>query len=208
MISHSEQFTLRTSLSSPYGRKLRIAAEVLGLSERVAIAPADTADENDTIRRQNPLGKMPCLVRADGTSLFDSSVILEFLQYAAGTNRLLPVHGPERFPMLTQTRLADGIIDAGALVLYEHRYHEPDQVSERWLGHQRGKMQRALAAFETAPPDARTTNAVTIGLACALGFLDKRKPVEWRANCPALADWFEAFAANEPAFELTRPPTS
>jgi glutathione S-transferase len=208
MSSEPEKFVLRTTLTSPFGRKVRMAAYILNLSDRVRVVPADTTDENDTLRQQNPLGKIPCLVRADGTSIFDSSVILEFLQEVAGTDRLLPTHGPARFSMLTSARLADGIIDAGALIIYEVRFHEPGACSERWLAHQRGKIVRALAAFEASPPDASKTDAITIGLACALGFLDKRQPVEWRSTCPNLAAWLTDFAANEPAFERTRPPNT
>jgi glutathione S-transferase len=203
-----EKFVLRTTLTSPFGRKLRMAADVLNLGDRVTVVPADTADENDTLRQQNPLGKIPCLVRADGSSIFDSSVILEFLQDVAGTDRLLPTRGPARFSMLTAARLADGIIDAGALIIYEDRFHEPGMRSERWLAHQGGKIVRALGAFEASPPAASKTDAVTIGLACALGFLDKRQPVEWRSTCPSLVAWLSAFAAREPAFERTRPPNT
>ena len=76
-----------------------------------------------------------------------------------------------------------------------------------WLAYQRDKIVRALAAFEALAPDVGKTDAVSIGLACALGFLDKRKPVEWRPTCPRLAAWLAAFAANEPAFDRTRPPS-
>lgn len=208
MSSEPEKFVLRTTLTSPFGRKVRMAADILGLSNRVTVVPADTADENDTLRQQNPLGKIPCLVRGDGTSIYDSSVILEFLQLVANTERLLPAHGAARIRMLTMTRLADGVIDAGAFIIYEGRYHEPGAQSEYWLGYQRGKIVRALTAFDLSPPDAHKSDAVSIGLACALGFLDKRKPVEWRPTCPRLAAWLEAFAANEPAFERTRPPNA
>ena len=201
-----ENFVLRTTLTSPDGRKVRMAADVLGLNDRVIIENTDTYDEKDTIRQQNPLGKMPCLIRADGSSIFDSSVILEFLQDVAGSEQLLPLRGGQRFSMLTLTRQADGIVDAGALVMYESRYHEPEQVSEKWLSHQRGKIIRALFAFENAPPEAGKTDAVTITLACALAFLDKRKPVDWRPICPRLVAWFDNFVAREPAFDRTRPP--
>jgi glutathione S-transferase len=70
------------------------------------------------------------------------------------------------------------------------------------------KINFALAAFEASPPDADKTDAVSIGLSCALGFLDKRKPVEWRTTCSRLAAWLAAFAENEPAFERTRPPSA
>ncbi|MCC6196873.1 MAG: glutathione S-transferase N-terminal domain-containing protein [Burkholderiales bacterium] len=206
MNAHLETFVLRTTLTSPFGRKARMAADVLGLAERVKVVHADTADEDDTLRQQNPLGKIPCLVRADGTAIYDSGVIVEFLQQVADTERLLPAGGPQRIRALTLTRLADGIIDAGALIIYEGRYHEAGAQSERWLAHQRGKILRALATFERAPPDPVKSDAVGIGLACALAFLDKRKPVEWRSACPQLVAWFHTFARREPAFERTRAP--
>lgn len=181
--------------------------EVLGLGEQVTVAPADTADENDTLRQQNPLGQIPCLVRGDGTSIYDSSVILECLQDVAGTDRLLPLSGPERFAKLTLTRLADGIVDAAVLIIYEGRYHEAGAESERWIAHQRARIMRGLAAFEASPPDADKTDAVSIGLSCALAFLDKRPLVDWRSACPRLVAWLAAFTENEPALERTRAPS-
>ncbi|SDE79813.1 Glutathione S-transferase, N-terminal domain [Variovorax sp. CF079] len=206
MPSAVETFVLRSSPTSPFVRKVRMAIDVLGLADRVTLVPTDTADE--TLRGQNPLGKYPCLVREDGTAVYDSSVILEFLQWVAATDRLLPNAGPQRIAMLTQARLADGIIDAGALIIYEERYHDAERRSSEWLEHQRGKIRRALAVFEAAPPDPNKTDAVTIGLACALGFLDRRQPVAWRPSSHGLASWLAAFAGHEPAFERTRPPAS
>jgi glutathione S-transferase len=202
----TQQIVIRTSLTSPFGRKVRMAADVLELSDRVSVVHASTFDESDTLLQQNPLGKIPCLVTASGNAVYDSRVALEFLQDLAGTERLLPLRGPARFAMLTRMALADGIIDAGALILYEPRYHDPAAQSERWLAHQRGKILRALAAFEAGPPQSAETDGVAIGLSCALGFLDRRRPVEWRADHPRLAAWLEAFAEREPAFERTRPP--
>jgi glutathione S-transferase len=195
-----EHFVLRTTLTSPFGRKVRMAIEVLGLGPRVTIVPADVADDRDTLRRQNPVGKIPCLVRADGSAVFDSSVIVEFLQFVAGSEQLLPGSGPERFTLLPRARLADAIIDAGALIIYESKWHDSAQVSEPWLAYQRGKIERSLAAFEAAPPDVARSDAVAIGLACALEFLDRRKAVEWRSRCPRLAVWLAAFAQREPAY--------
>ena len=133
MSTEPEKFVLRTTLTSPFGRKARMAADVLGLRDRVTVVHADVADENDTLRQQNPLGKIPCLVRADGTTVYDSGVILECLQEVAGTDRLMPARGPDRIRKFTMARLADGIIDAGALIIYEGRYHEPGAQSERWM---------------------------------------------------------------------------
>lgn len=206
MSTEPEKFVLRTSMTSPFGFKVRLTGEVLGLSDRITVQGADVSDANDTLRRQNPLGKMPCLVRADGTAVFDSGVIVEFMQQVAGTDRLLPAGGPERIPKFVRVRMADGIIDAGALIAYEARYHEPQAQSEKWLDYQRGKIARALAAFEAEPPAPGPTDAVSIGLACALEFLDRRKLAEWRPDCPRLVAWYDAFVKSEPAFNRTRPP--
>lgn len=203
-----EQFVLRSTLTSPFGRKVRMTAEVLGMMDRITLVPANPQDEADTLRQQNPLGKMPCLVTADGTAIYDSGVIIEYLDQLAGGAKLLPAGGLARIKALTLARLADGITEAAILVVYEGRYHEPAQASERWLAYQRGKILRALAAFEAAPPDPATTDIVAIGLACALGYLDWRKPVQWRAEHPRLVAWLAAFAKNEPAFEHTRAPAS
>jgi glutathione S-transferase len=203
-----ETFLLRTSLTSPFGRKVRIAAAALSLSDRVMLMPADPLDENDTLRQQNPLGKMPCLVRADGSTIYDSGVIIEFLQDVVGSDRLLPARGDARFPALTASQLADGILDASILVVYDSRFRPGQPPAERWLAHQRGKIMRGLAAFEKAPPDPEKTDIVSIGLACALGYLDWRKQVDWRAAAPGLIDWLIRFSAHEPAFERTRAPTS
>jgi glutathione S-transferase len=196
-----ERFVLRTTLTSPFGRKVRLAADVLGLADRITIENADVYDERDTVRQQNPLGKMPCLVCADGTAVFDSSVIVEFLQDVAGTDRLVPSTGPQRFRVLTRAKLADGIIDAGALMAYESRWHAPEHVSQPWIDYQRGKIERALAAFEAAPPDPRRIDAESVVLACALEFLDRRKIVQWRSTCPRLAAWVDDFARREPGFQ-------
>jgi len=201
-----EKFVLRTTLTSPFGRKVRMAIDVLGLTERVSVTPADPQDENDTLRQQNPLGKMPCLVRADGSTIYDSGIIIEFLQDVAGSQRLLAKSGDARFAALTRSRLADGILDAAILIVYDGRYRPGAPPSELWLAHQRGKINRGLAAFQAAPPDPHQTDIVAIGLACALGYLDWRKQVDWRAGYPGLIGWLDKFAAHEGAFARTAPP--
>ena len=197
---------LRTTLTSPFGRKVRMAAIVLEIAERLDIIAADTLAEDDTLRRQNPLGKMPCLVLGDGTALYDSRVILEFLGGLATCRSILPPPGLARCQALTFAALCDGIADAALLMVYEGRFREAPQMSERWLGHQRGKVLRGLDAVERAPPDPARTDIASIGLACALSYLDWRKPVEWRSSHAALAAWLADFARNEPAFEATKRP--
>jgi len=203
-MSAAESFVLRSTPTSPFGRKVRMAIEALGLSGRVTVTPADPLDDNDTLRQQNPLGKMPCLVLADGSTIYDSGIIIEYLQDVGGTDRLLPLRGRDRYRMLTLSRLADGIMDASILVVYETRFRPDLPQSPRWLAHQRGKIKRGLAVFEASPPDANKTDVVSIGLSCALGYLDWRKQVDWRPTHPTLVDWLNRFTAHEPAFEHTR----
>ena len=200
----NENFVLRSTLTSPFGRKVRMAIEALGLGGRVTLAPADPLNESDTLRQQNPLGKMPCLVLGDGSTIYDSGIIIEYLQDAADTDRLLPLRGRDRYRTLTLARLADGIMDASILVVYESRFRPDLPQSPRWLAHQRGKITRGLAAFENSPPNPEKTDIVSIGLSCALGYLDWRKQVDWRPAYPALVEWLERFSAHEPAFERTR----
>ena len=195
-----EIFVLRATLTSPFGRKVRLAADVLGLAERVRVVHADVNDQNDSLRRQNPLGKMPCLVREDGSAIFDSSVIVEFLQWVSGTERLFPAAGAQRFVQLTRAKLADGIMDAGAAIIYEGRWHDEAKASEPWREYQRGKIRRALASFEADPPDAARSDGVAIGLACALEFLERRQPLDWQAACPRLCAWLADFARHEPGY--------
>ena len=200
----SGPFVLRSTLTSPFGRKVRMAAQVLGLSERITLVPADTLDESDTLREQNPLGKIPCLLTTDGSALYDSRVILEFLQEVAGVEILLPARGPARYRALTRATLADGITEAALLMVYEGRFRAADRLSERWLAHQQGKIARGLSAFAADPPNPARTDIVSIGLACALGYLEWRRPVDWRAKQPTLTAWLADFAAHEPAYERTR----
>lgn len=200
MVPAPEQFILRTTLTSPFGRKVRLAADVLGLADRVTVETADVSNAQDSLRQQNPLGKMPCLVRADGSGIFDSSVIVEFLQHVAGTEQLIPWRGADRFALLTRAKLGDGIMEAGGLIIYEARWHEEAKVSQGWIDYQCGKMERALAAFEANPPDPRKVDLVAVVLACALEFLDRRPAVAWRSTCPRLVEWLDAFARHEPAY--------
>ena len=94
-MSAAEKFVLRSTPTSPFGRKVRMAIDTLGLNGRIAVVPADPLDESDTLRKQNPLGKMPCLVLPDDSTIYDSGIIIEYLQDIAGTDRLTRL-GPLR----------------------------------------------------------------------------------------------------------------
>ncbi len=199
------EMELRTTLTSPFGRKVRMAAIVLGLADRIRLRPADTLDPRDDLRVQNPLGKMPCLV-TEGTALFDSRVILDYLDGLAG-GQLLPASGLARAQAATRCALADGVADAALLMVYDERFRDDSSGSARWLAHQAGKIGRALVAFEADPPPESPTGMVAICLACALGYLDWRAPVAWRQEHPRLVTWLDAFAAREPAWAATERPT-
>jgi len=195
--------TLRTSPASPFGRKVRIAAALLGLEGRIAIVPADTGDPADSLREQNPLGKVPALIAEDGAAIFDSRVIVEYLAGLAGEGRLIPVDLAARISALTLQALADGIADAAVLQVYEGRMREPAERSARWVEYQAGKVARALTALESKPPESGATHVGAVALACALGYLDLRFAGQWRTGHPRLVDWLTAFAAAVPAYAAT-----
>jgi glutathione S-transferase len=197
--------TLRTVGMSPFGRKVRLAAAVLGLTDDIAIKAADTLNAEDSIRGQNPLGKIPALVLDDGRVLYDSRVIIEYLDTLAGGGRLFPADVDARFAALTTAALADGILDAGILIVYEGRFRPDLDPYEPWLDYQRGKIERAVAALAAAPPPIDPVTIGALGAACALGYLDFRKQVDWRAGNPGLVGWLDSFAAAVPAFDETRP---
>lgn len=198
-------WTLRHSPASPFVRKVRIAAAVSGFAERIVLAPADTTDPADTLRSQNPLGKIPSLILEDGTAIYDSPVIVEFLDLQAGGGKLIPT-GEQRIPALVMQALADGIMDASLLQVYEQRVRPPEMHSAPWLSNQRGKVERGLGMFETSPPHlVQAPHVGQIALACALGYLDLRFAGAWRETYPGLVAWLEGFASRVPSYAETRP---
>jgi glutathione S-transferase len=138
---------LRSAAPSPFARKVRIALAVLGLND-VKIEPADTMDARDTLRQQNVLGKIPVLIGEDGVAYYDSRVILEYLDHLAGGGKIIPREAARRFAALRLQALCDGILDASILAIYEGRWRAPDKYEPKWLEHQAGKVQRALAELE------------------------------------------------------------
>src|SRR4026209_2682949 len=121
-MSGTDNFVLRSTVTSPFGRKVRMAIDALGLGYRIKLQPADPLDESDTLRQQNPLGKMPCLVLPDGGSIYDSGIIIEYLQDVAGTDRLLPLKGRDRYRALTLSRLARRPLGAALLGGFGNRF--------------------------------------------------------------------------------------
>jgi glutathione S-transferase len=197
---------LRSATASPFARKVRIAAMLLGLDDRITIEPADTTNPADTVRAQNPLGKIPALVLEGGPALFDSRVIVEYLDHLAGGGRIIPREPNARFAALRLQALADGIMDASILIIYEGRWRDPAKHEPKWVEHQVGKVARGLAALEAAPP-ARigAPDVGQIALACALGYQDFRFHGTWRKDHPRLVKYLDLFAAAVPAFAATKP---
>ena len=198
---------LRTSAPSPFGRKVVMAAHILGLLDQIKIVPADTNDPADTLRKENPLGKIPVLILEDGSALYDSRVILDYLDHRAGGGVIIPL-GEARFPVLKMMALTDGILDACILQVYEKRFRPEDRREVGWVAYQSEKVKRALSWLEdghlpniTAKPDA---GAIT--LAAALGYLDLRFEGQWRNDYPKLVAWLRDFVKAVPAYDLTAPP--
>lgn len=193
---------LRSAPASPFGRKVKVAASLLRLDTAIRVVDADTTDAADSLRRENPLGKIPTLILDDGTTLYDSRVIVEYLDHQAGGHRLIPAEPGLRFRALTLQALADGFTDAALLTVYEQRWRPEDRRDARWTDHQDGKVERALAALEPTPPRG-PVDIGHVALACGLGYLDLRFAGAWRADHPNLVTWLDAFSAEVPAFAAT-----
>jgi len=187
---------------SPFGRKCTFAIAHLGLSDRIE---AGEPHSEDHIRGLNPLAKVPALMRDDGDALFDSRVILEYLDHLAGGGKIIPTESSARFAALRDAALADGILEAALLVTYEGRYRPDQEPYAPWIDFQRGKIQRGLAAMADAPPAIDPLTVGGIGLACALEYMDFRKQYDWRPEFPALVAWLDDFNAAQPAFAESRP---
>jgi len=197
---------LRSSPSSPFVRKVRIAIALLGFDKDVTVERADTTDPNDSLRKINPLGKIPVLLVEDGSAIYDSRVILDYLDDRAGGGKIVPRQPKERLAALRLQALCDGILDASILTIYEGRYRKPEMHEPKWLELQAGKVTRALSVLEAAPPPIDAVpNVGQIALACALGYRDFRFGGGWRGEYPRLVAWLDNFAARVPAFAATKP---
>ncbi len=133
---------LRSTPPSPFGRKVLIAASLLGLSREIELRGVDLDDAADSVRVQNPIGKIPVLIVEDGATYYDSRVILEYLDYRAGGGRIIPREAPARFETLRLQALCDGILDACLLLIYEGRYR-PVRQARAALGRSPGRQGRA-----------------------------------------------------------------
>lgn len=195
---------LRHSSTSPFARKVLIAAMELGVDKRIELVPSFPFAADTDLPRDNPLGKLPALVLEDGTSLYDSPVICEYLDWLTG-GRLFPAAGPARWTALRRQALADGILDSAVLRLLEGR-RPAELQSSAWVERQKAAMDRALDVLEGEAPDFG--DGFDIGLvtvASALGYIDFRFVGDaWRNGRPRLTAWFAA-VSQRPSVAATVP---
>jgi glutathione S-transferase len=196
---------LRYSPTSPYVRKVVVLGLETGQDGKIERVPTSTADPNSGLADQNPLGKVPAFTTEDGTVLYDSPVICEYLDSLHGGRKLFPASGAARWAALRQQALGDGILDAAVGRMTETRRAKNEQ-SPAFLEKQRTVVGRAVDALEREVdgfPAEPTVGTITVG--AALGYLDFRFAAEdWRKGHPKLAKWYETFA-KRPSMSATVP---
>lgn len=186
--------------ASPFVRKVMVMLHETGLAAGVELIPAagHPTDAGTMPVAENPLGKLPTLVREDGPAIYDSRVICRYIDHRAGAG-LYP-DPPELWETLTLEATADGIMDAAILMVYETRSRPEERRHPDWVAGQWAKIARALDTVEArwmahlhGPFDA-----AQIAMGCALGYLDFRLgDRDWRDGRAALAAWEAGFAARD-----------
>lgn len=178
------------SPTSPFVRKVRICAIELGIENQLQLTPANAFAE-DGLRAVNPLSKVPALQMDDGSVLYDSPVLCEYVDHLGGGG-LFPPAGPARWTALRRQALGDGICDAALRQVLEGRRAEGDQHQDE-IDRQALAVHAGLEALE-AEADGLSPDQMTIGeitVACALGYLDLRfAHQDWRVGRPRLTAWF------------------
>lgn len=198
------------STSSPYVRKVRIVMAEKKLDYQFVEEDVWAADTN--IMQSNPLGKVPCLVMEGGEALFDSRVIVEYLDTLSPVGKLIPAVGRERAEVKTWEALSDGVLDALVLARLESNWsgRSKAQRSQAWVDRQMAKTQASLKAMSQGVGDKPFCAGIYLSLAdiavgCALGYLDFRFPeIDWRTPYPNLAKLQEKLM-QRPSFTDTRP---
>jgi glutathione S-transferase len=194
--------------TSPFVRKVLVAAHELDLAGRIEtrfLRPVPSKAD-PTLSAANPLSKIPALLLDDGSALYDSAVICEYLDTLHADRRLVAASGPARIRALRQQALCDGILEAAILVFYERTMRPAELQWPAWLDGQSEKANQGLDALEREA--ASFGPEVDLGQICAgvtLGWLVFRNVLgDVRAARPALAAWFEAFGAR-PSMKATEP---
>lgn len=201
---------LIAALTSPYARKVRIVMFEKKLDYQLELENVWAPDTK--IQESNPLGKVPCLIMEDGGSLFDSRVIVEYLDTLSPVGRLIPQSGRERAAVKCWEALADGTVDACISIFLENKRPEMQRSAE-WLDRQYGKIRAALDSMESELGELSYCMGVNYSLAdiavgCALGYLDLRfAHIDWRSDHPNLTRLYKKLSSRA-AFIETVPPSA
>ena len=198
------------AVTSPYVRKVRIVMAEKKLEYQFVLE--DVWAASTTIDQANPLGKVPCLVMEGAEAMFDSRVIVEYLDTLSPVGKLIPPSGRERAEVKTWEALADGILDAAILARLEATWggRTEGQRSQAWIDRQLHKIDQALMAMAKGLGEKAYCSGVHFSLSdvaagCALGYLDFRFPqIDWRTPHPNLAKLAEKLA-QRPSFADTLP---
>jgi glutathione S-transferase len=198
------------STSSPYVRKVRVVMAEKKLD--YAFVTEDVWAADTTIAESNPLGKVPCLIMEGAEALFDSRVIVEYLDTLSPVGKLIPSVGRERAEIKTWEALADGLMDAAILARLEATWagRSKAQRSQAWIDRQMVKVTDAVKAMDRGLGEKPFCGGIHLSLAdiavgCALGYLDFRFPqIDWRADHPNLGKLLEKLA-QRPSFADTVP---
>jgi len=198
------------SNSSPFVRKVRVVLAEKKLD--YVLVPEDVWAEDTRIVESNPLGKVPCLIMEGGEALFDSRVIVEYLDTLSPVGKLIPAMGRERAETKTWEALGDGVMEAAVAARLEATWkgRTKAQRSQAWIDRQMQKIQDGLKAMERGVGDKPFSTGIHFSLAdiavgCALNYLDFRFPeIAWREDYPALAKLYEKLA-QRPSFVDTAP---
>ncbi len=198
---------LRHSHTSPFVRKVTVLLHETGLAGRVVLETVDGWAEPEQLTADNPLSMVPTLVLDDGTSLYDSTVICDYLDQQHTGRRLIPAAGDARWRVLREQALADGMLESAVLVFVERSKRPEDKRWDWWIALKQRAITRALDGLERQVDELEgRVDLGTISIAVALGYLDLRGAVgSWREGRPRLAAWFGNFAAR-PSMIATAPP--
>ncbi|MGZ3239246.1 MAG: glutathione S-transferase C-terminal domain-containing protein [Burkholderiaceae bacterium] len=196
------------SLGSGYVRKVRVVMAEKKIDYEIVLE--NVWAEGTNILQSNPLGKVPCLIMEDGGAMFDSRVIVEYLDTLTPVGKLIPAHGRERAEVKCWEALADGVMDAGVLVRLERALRPAAQQSQSWLDRQMAKVNAGLKAMSTGLAEKPfcagnqyTLSDVAVG--CTLGWLAFRLPeIDWRGDYPNLAKLFDKLS-ERPSFKDSVP---
>ena len=197
------------SQTSPYVRKVMVVAREAGIHDRIELIAGSASPVGETapVARDNPLGKLPCLLLQDGGVLYDSRVICEYLDSQHDGHKLFPAAGPARWEALRRQALGDGICDAALLRRYEASQRPLERQWDEWVLGQKRKIDRALDALEAEVPSFPASPDIgLIAVAIALAYLDLRFAEDaWRDGRPGLTALQAGFAMR-PSMRETAPP--